>query len=95
MIEYVMLSEAQLVSLLRKGDRCALLEIFDRYHGVLFSLANEWLNDDELAKDLVCDVFGEIWEKRKTVTIQSTVNGFLLTLIEAEEAYELLCNKLY
>lgn len=95
MIEYNKFSVTELVALVRKDDRCALIEIFDRYHSYLYSFANERLNDSELAKEVVCDAFNEMGENRETADIRKAVTVFLLTLKGMENSYKFLCSERY
>jgi RNA polymerase sigma-70 factor (ECF subfamily) len=39
------------------------VELYDRFSGVLFSIANRVLNNQEAAEDVLQDVFVQIWEK--------------------------------
>ncbi len=54
------------IALLRRvaqGDRQGFEELYDRFSGVLFAIANRVLNNQEAAEDVLQDVFVQIWEK--------------------------------
>lgn len=80
-IIYNNLSDLQLASLLREGDRVAYTEIYDRYVFVLLNHAYNKLRNREAAKDLVQEVFAALWAKREDVCINSNLSGFLYTSI--------------
>lgn len=63
------LSDEALVSMLRNGHTSALREIFMRYHGRLYKTVMGVLMDSELAKDLVQDVFIDLWNRRESCDI--------------------------
>lgn len=46
-----------------QGDHASLAELYDRFSGVLFSVAYRVLNNQEAAEDVLQDVFVQIWEK--------------------------------
>lgn len=82
MTYYKKFSDSELVDLLRQGDNCAFIEIFDRYYVLLFSFTCRRLNDKELSKDLIHDAFAHIWEKRETVNIPGELGAFLFTVVK-------------
>jgi RNA polymerase sigma-70 factor (family 1) len=57
------LTDAELLDLLRTGDRRAFASIYDRFCSVLYRLAFRILNDDDLAKDVVQEAFIMLFEK--------------------------------
>ena len=56
---------------LKEGSESALRAIFNQYYKYLLVTAYHIVNDNEKAKDLVQDVFFEIWKKRTQLKIQS------------------------
>lgn len=68
--ERFQMSDEALLEMLRSECEWALKEIFDRYNSRLFRLAAGVLNDDDQAKDLVQDVFIDLWNRRHTSNIQ-------------------------
>lgn len=48
----------------------ALKEIFNRYHLKLFRVANGVLNNEDLAKDVVQEIFIDLWNRRHSSNIQ-------------------------
>jgi len=68
------MSDDVLIDMLRSDHKWALREIFDRYNMRLFRLAAGVINDDDRAKDLVQDVFIDLWNRRHTSNIQQLSN---------------------
>ena len=64
------LTDEALVLMLRRGQTTALQEIFTRYHGQLYKTVMGVLMDTELAKDMVQDVFIDLWNRRDSPSIQ-------------------------
>ncbi len=56
-------AEIELLRLIGQGDRNSFAQLYDRFAGVLFSVANRVLNNQEAAEDVLQDVFIQIWEK--------------------------------
>ncbi|MCA9709769.1 MAG: sigma-70 family RNA polymerase sigma factor [Myxococcales bacterium] len=46
-----------------RGEVQALATLYDRYAGLLLSMANRMLGDKTMAEDLVQDVFMEVWRR--------------------------------
>ena len=56
-------AEIELLQRVAHGDRPSFEALYDRFSGVLFSIANRVLNNQEAAEDVLQDVFVQIWEK--------------------------------
>ncbi|MRT94728.1 RNA polymerase sigma-70 factor [Ancylomarina sp. 16SWW S1-10-2] len=66
----------------RKGDRKAFKLIFDTFHKPLIIFATKYVNDADLAEDLVQEIFVKLWEKRKTIENSITIKAFLFTSVK-------------
>jgi RNA polymerase sigma-70 factor (ECF subfamily) len=55
--------EEDLLKRISEGDRAAFGEFYDRYAGILYSVAVRVLNDLKEAEDVTQDVFIAIWQK--------------------------------
>lgn len=71
------LSDQDLAVLLKDGDHGAYEEIYKRYHVLLYLYAYKKLKDKEAAKDLIQEVFLNLWNKRQTYTIETQLAGYL------------------
>jgi len=74
-------SEEYLLDELKRGSESAFREIFDTYYHSLFCIARQYLNDDFTADTVVGDLFYHIWETRKTLQIQVSLNAYLIRSI--------------
>lgn len=54
-----------LVERLQQGSEEAFSELYDMYNGTLYGLILRIVNDDEIAQDILQDVFVTIWKKAK------------------------------
>jgi RNA polymerase sigma-70 factor (family 1) len=77
-VDYSNVSDFILLSQLQGGDHRAFIEIYDRYYKVILTFCLKKLKDKEQAKDIVQDVFTNIWHKREKLEIKSSLPGFLI-----------------
>ena len=75
------LSDGALVEMLALGHDWALKEIFVRYNSRLFRQATGVLQDDDLAKDVVQNVFIDLWNRRESSQIQ-VLSHYLIRAIK-------------
>lgn len=62
-------------------DRVAFDELYLRYWDAVYTIAVRKLEDHEQAKDLVHDVFVDIWYRRHTLDIHTSFAGYLYTTL--------------
>ena len=72
--------EKEILKSLSEGDQLAYGFVFKIYYDRLFRFALHYLNDDELAKDVVQDVFTSIWEDCKKFAQVNNLSSWLYTL---------------
>ena len=60
---YADLSDIQLMELVKKRDKSALIELYRRYSELLFALANKITGNDELSSAILEKVFLITWNK--------------------------------
>lgn len=87
------LPEDILVQMLKADSKVALNEIFNRFHVRLFQLALAVLQDEDLAKDIVQEVFIDVWNRRHTSEIQ-ILPHYLLRAIKFQALKQLRNGKL-
>ena len=56
-------SEIELLRKVGQGDRRSFEQLYERFSGVLFSIAYRMLKSQEAAEDVLQDVFVQIWKK--------------------------------
>ncbi|GAB2972024.1 RNA polymerase sigma-70 factor [Mucilaginibacter puniceus] len=59
------LSDDELLKLLKASDHAAFNEIYHRYFRLLYIHAYKKIDDEDLAKDVVQDIFTSLWSKRE------------------------------
>lgn len=62
--------DATLLVQLRGGSAHAYTTLFERYWKFLYAVAYRRLQDEELAQDIVQEVFMAVWDKREKLTIE-------------------------
>jgi RNA polymerase sigma-70 factor (ECF subfamily) len=62
-VRYVADNDGMLVDRLAAGDDDALKELFDRYSGFVLGLARRVTHNDQVAEEVVQDVFASVWAK--------------------------------
>nr|WP_256471374.1 RNA polymerase sigma-70 factor [Solitalea agri] len=77
-----MLDDIALIYLLKCDDMAAFDELYHRYWEVLYDIACKKLNDKEDAKDIVHDLFLQIWNSRTTLNIYKSVSGLLFVSLK-------------
>ncbi|MBT2563121.1 RNA polymerase sigma-70 factor [Pedobacter sp. ISL-68] len=71
MTKHILLSDGELVSILKDGDRNAFGEIYNRYWKPLHHSAYNILGDENAASDVLQEVFVSLWHRRGAVEILS------------------------
>ncbi len=77
MHSYSQYTDAELVQLIACDDSAAFSELYERYKGLLYLHACKMLDNKEDAKDILQDIFTNIWNKRKELSIQTNVSAYL------------------
>ena len=62
-------------------NREAFKSLFDTYYASLCHYASHYLNDDSLSEEVVQELFVKIWEKRKSLTIDTSVKNYLFRAV--------------
>lgn len=70
-------TDVQLIALMKDNNEAAFREIYERYNGLLFSYAFRRLQIKEGAKDVVQEVFINLWENREGFVLKTYLSGFL------------------
>ena len=70
-------SEQDLIHLIKKQDKTAFRALFDRYYPSLLGTGINLLKDKEVAKDVVQDVFLQIWKNREKLQINTSLEAYL------------------
>jgi RNA polymerase sigma-70 factor (ECF subfamily) len=70
-------TEQQWLAALAVGDETALRGIFDRYYTALLGDVDRIIPDESTAKDIVQEVFVELWRKRADIDVHTSLRAYL------------------
>jgi RNA polymerase sigma-70 factor (ECF subfamily) len=70
-------TDSSLLAALRKGDELAFRALYERYWTELYTMAYRRLRDEEAAKDIVQNIFVNLWTSRKEVFIENSLVPYL------------------
>lgn len=76
------MTEVALIDALRAGVPKAYDLLYDRYWRMLYKKAYSRVLDEDVAKDIVQDVFISVWQKHENLVIQTSLEQFLLGAIK-------------
>src|SRR5690606_31359989 len=62
---------------LRLGNGHAFTAIFNRYRSPLFHFIYKKTGDEEIARDIVQDVFVKIWDRRGEISLTGSLSSYL------------------
>jgi RNA polymerase sigma-70 factor (family 1) len=71
------LRDHELAALLQGGDQMAFTVIYHRYERLLFLHAYKKLHDPDEAKDVVQELFTNLWNKHETLVSNISLSGYL------------------
>jgi len=74
------LDDAALLARVSTGDEAALESLYQRYGGACFSLARRIINDQQLAEDVVQQVFLAMWQGSGYDAKRGAVSTWLLSI---------------
>lgn len=71
------LTDSQLLALLKNGDEIAFTQLYDKYWKRLFVTAANKLNNLYIAEELVQDIFSDLWSRRTTLEVNGELAPYL------------------
>lgn len=74
-------SDAELLNSIKSDSKRALQQIYDRYWKKMLAVAWNHCQDEEVAKDIVQEVFIDLWEKRQSKFIDQ-LSPYLATAVK-------------
>ena len=69
---------------IRSGDVNAFKTLFEEKYSGLVKLSYQYVSDEAVAKDMVQQVFIRFWEKKESIFIAGTINGYLRKMVTNE-----------
>lgn len=76
------LTDTELLNLLREDDRSAFEIIYRRYQPRLYTLAMRYLKNQADAEDIVQQLFIKLWNIRKTHLVSISLHGYLYGMLK-------------
>lgn len=67
---------------IKNGDEHAFRNLFEVYYPSLCNYASYLLNDADMAEEVVQGLFVKIWEKRTTLTIETSLRNYLFRSVK-------------
>ncbi len=65
------LSDDIILNLIANGNPSAFREVYDKYSKNMFHYAFKILNNKEVCEDIIQNIFGDLWSKRKDTSIKN------------------------
>lgn len=75
------LTDEELLHRLQAGDEWAFSELYRRYWEKLFEKAYARMKSTEIARDLVQDLFVQLWLKKETLQIHTSIAAYLFVAL--------------
>jgi RNA polymerase sigma factor (sigma-70 family) len=85
--------DSTLLERVQQGDEQAIATLYDRYSGVVYSIALCVLHDPALAEPILSDTFLEIWRSPERFAQQTGSLSLYLAIIARNRAFEMLLHK--
>lgn len=80
-INNVSKSEVRWLEQLQEGDESAFTEIYQHFWSSMYAVTYNHVRDRAVAEELVQDLFANLWLKRSSLSIHSSLRGYLFTAI--------------
>jgi len=88
------LNDEELFKQIRNNNSNALKLLFTRYYENLCYFAFSFVKDQQISKEVVSDIFINIWEKRKKIIITNKVKTYLYTAVKNQSLNYLRKNRI-
>lgn len=75
------INEFNIVAFLAKGEEKAYRYLFNKHYAILCHIAASIVHDDSVAEDIVSDVFFNIYEKRSSLEIRTSLKQYLIAAV--------------
>jgi RNA polymerase sigma-70 factor (ECF subfamily) len=74
--------EYELLSQLKAGDKLAFARLYALYSRPLYLNLFRLLKSEQVAEEILQNIFLIVWEKRETITINHSIRGYLFRIAE-------------
>ncbi len=80
---------------LKRGEQIGLKNIFNHYYKYLWVTASNYVVDQNVAKDITQDVFYELWKKRESINVQTSLKAYLRRAVVNRSLNKIKSDKKY
>ena len=70
-------ADEEILTMLSNGNQKSVDLLFDNYYTYLCNVIYRVINDAGYAEDIVQEIFSDIWRKRESINIQSSLRAYL------------------
>ena len=74
--------EKEWLARIKQGDQQAFAELYRAYSERLYKSLLRLVKSEQMAQELLQDIFVQFWEKRETIDVQSSLAAYLLRIGE-------------
>lgn len=74
--------EQELLDSIYKGNKTVFEILFKTYYNRLCAFAVNFVSRNDLAEDIVADVFLKLWEKKESVNITDSISSYLFRAVK-------------
>lgn len=85
-------SDADLFLLIKESNEGAFQKLYEKYWKALYAFAYSFIKDEDIAKDIVQEVWIKLWNKRKELDVKN-VKAYLHSMIRNKVYNQLRDNK--
>lgn len=75
------MEDRKYILMLEKGDERAWRRLFDDNYAIMCHLAFQYVRDHFTAETLVDDVMADMWEKRNSIQVRTSLKAYLLSCV--------------
>ncbi|MFC2112436.1 RNA polymerase sigma-70 factor [Bacteroidota bacterium] len=73
--------ELNIIKGIRSGEESAFRQLYDLYYTRLVMFARKYLDDMEIARDIVQEFFVQLYESRESLSIQTSIKSYLYSSV--------------
>ena len=77
----MVVTETEVIARLKRGDKNVFESLFQDNYKNLVLYAKKFVQETEIARDLVQDVFIYLWDKRENLTIDKSLPSYLFRAV--------------
>lgn len=70
-------TEQELLAAIKRGEQGALSKLFHKHYPLLLSDVYRLIKDEDTCKDIAQEVFVELWNKRETLDVHTSLRAYL------------------